>query len=98
MESKKEPTIAIVHIIVPEDGNPLDEEYQVDFIHSTCPLEITKHGGVNDFDLILEAIENNFDLSCLMPYSTTIVRLKEDGEWEGNNWHRYFTIIKDSQD
>lgn len=79
--------------IVTEDECSVEKgEYSLSITGITGALDISSIGGVDDVSLIKECIESHISEMKLPNDGTTVVVLKESGEWEDVFWHKYYVV------
>jgi hypothetical protein len=81
-----------VFISTEHDCDPHEGEYSLVLGSFIGGLDLSSIGGVDDISLIKDCIENNLESLNLPAEGTTEVVLRESGEWEGYNWHKYYEI------
>ena len=81
-----------VFIHIEHDCDPHEGEYSLVLGSFIGDLDLSSIGGVDDISLIKDCVENNLESLNLPPEGATEVVLRESGEWEGYNWHKYYEI------
>lgn len=67
-------------------------EYSLFIVGFFGALDIKSYGGVDDVSLIKYCVENHINEWPLTPNCNADIILKESGEWEGYNWHKYYEV------
>lgn len=74
------------------DCNAEDGECTISLSGHSEPMNLNRIGGNDDVSLVLETLANELDFSLLPEEGETVIKFAESGEFEGFNWHAYFTL------